>query len=160
MKLVDVVAKLVDGHDEIPLPFRRVDVQLSNKLQSEKSLASLKKKLTRSDKFKYDYIKFMKELTSKRYAKKSSTVTESGRCWYLPHCGVYHPNKLGKTCAVFDLIAEHHGASVNKELLPGPDLTNQIVGVLLCFREKPIAVIGDIEAICYQVKVSEQQKAT
>ena len=38
-------AKLVNGHYEIPLPFRRVDVQLpNNKVQAEKRLASLKKK--------------------------------------------------------------------------------------------------------------------
>ena len=70
---------------------------------------------------------------------------------------MYHPNKPGKIRVVFDLSAEHHGISINKELLSGPDLTNQIVGVLLRFREEPIAVTGDIEATFHQVKVIEQQ---
>ena len=65
----------------------------------------------------------------------------------LPQHGVYHPNKPGKIRVVFDLSAEHHGVSINKEFLPGPDLTNQIVRVLLRFREEPVAVTSDIEAM-------------
>ena len=114
--------------------------------------------MARNDKFKDDYIKFMKELTSKGYAKESSTVAESGRCWYLPHHSVYDFNKSEKICVVSDLSAEHHGVSINKESLSEPDLTNQIVGVSLRFREEPIAVTGDIEAISHQLKVPEQQR--
>ena len=71
---------------------------------------------------------------------------EAGKCWYLPHHGVYHPNKPEKIHLVFDLSAELHGKSINKTLLPGPDLINQTVGVLLRFREDQIAVTGDIDA--------------
>ena len=156
LQILEESAKLVNGHHEIPLPFRRIDVQLpNNKVQAnEKRLVSLK--MARNNKFKDDYIKFMKELASKGYAKESSKVAESGFCWYLPHHGVYHPNKPGKIRVLFDLSAEHHGVSISKELLPGPDLTNQIVGVLLRFREEPIAVTGDIETMFDQVKVPEK----
>ena len=71
---------------------------------------------------------------------------------------MYHSNKLGKIRVAFDLRSEHHGVSFNKELLPGPDLANQIVGVLLLFRQRPIAVTSDIEAMFHQVKVPEQQR--
>ena len=44
LQILEEGAKLVNGHYEIPLPFRRVDVQLpNNKVQAEKRLASLKK---------------------------------------------------------------------------------------------------------------------
>ena len=46
---------------------------------------------------------------------------------------------------VFDLNAEYKGTCLNKELLPGPDLTNQITVVVLRFREEHVGVIGDIE---------------
>ena len=46
---------------------------------------------------------------------------------------------------------------MNKGLLPGPDLTNQIVGVLLWFREEQNTVTGDIETMYQQVKVPENQ---
>ena len=114
--------------------------------------------MAKNNKFKDDYIEFMKELTSKGFAKESSKVADSGHCWYLPDHGVYHPNKPRKICVVFNLSAEHHGVSINKELLLGPDLTNQIIGVLLHFKEEPIAVTGDIEAMFHQVKVPEKQR--
>ena len=76
---------------------------------------------------------------------------------YLPHHGFYHPNKPGKI-VVYDLSVEFHETSINKALLSGPDLTNQIVGVLLRFREEQIAFNSDIEAMHHHVKVPENQR--
>ena len=94
----------------------------------------------------------------KSYTRESKSGVEAGKCKYLPHHEVYHANKPGKIHVVFDLSAEFHGTSINKALLPGPDLTNQIVGVLLRFTEKEITVTGDIEAMYHQVKVPENQR--
>ena len=103
-------------------------------------------------------MKFMNEFILKSYARESTSAVDARKCWCLPHHGVYHPNKHGKISVVFDLSAEFHGTSINKALLPGLDLTNQIVGVLLQFREEQIAVTGDIEAMHHQVKVPENQR--
>ena len=96
---------------------------------------------------------------SKGYATESTAAAENGKCWYLPHHGVYNPNKPGKIRVVFDLSAEFQGTSINKSLLPGPDLTNQIVGVLLRSREELVAVTGDIEAMYHQVKIPVEQRS-
>ena len=40
----------------------------------------------------------------------------------------------------------------------GPDLVNNLIGVLVRFRENGIGVIGDIEKIYYQVKVPCDQR--
>ena len=77
--------------------------------------------------------------------------------WYLPHHGVYHPNKPGKIKMVFDLREEYKEKCLSKELLRGPDVTNQIIGVLLRFREKHVGLMGDTEAIFPQVKVPGTQ---
>ena len=42
---------------------------------------------------------------------------------------------------------------MNKRLLSGPDLTNQIVGIWVKFREDYVAIMADIEAMFYQVFV-------
>ena len=47
---------------------------------------------------------------------------------------------------------------MNKELLTGLDLTNQVVGVLKRFRQNSISFMADIEAMCYQVMVPEHQQ--
>ena len=48
---------------------------------------------------------------------------------------------------MFDCGAEFHGTSLNKELLPRPDLTNQLVGVHTRFRTEEVAFMADIEAM-------------
>ena len=103
-------------------------------------------------------MKFLNELILKGYAGESASTVEAGKCWQLPNHGVCHTNKPGKICVVFDLSAEFHGASINKALLPGPDLTNQIVWVLLWFIEERVSVTGDIEGMYHQVKVPENQR--
>ena len=66
---------------------------------------------------------------------------------------MYHPSKPGKIRVVFDCSAEFDERSLNRELLTGPDLTNQIVGVLTRFQQNSIAFMADIEAMYYQVMV-------
>ena len=95
-----------------------------NKYQTAQRLSYLKRTFDKNDKFKADYIRFMEEIIAKGYARKSTMAAAPGRTWYLPHHGVYHPNKPGKIRVVFDLSAEYKGTCLKKELLPGPDVTN------------------------------------
>ena len=60
---------------------------------------------------------------------------------------------------VFDCSAKFNGRSINKELLSGPDLTNQLVGVLIGFHQEQVAVIGDIESMFYQVWVFKEHRS-
>ena len=54
---------------------------------------------------------------------------------------------LKKIRVVFDCSARFNGVSLNKSLMSGPDLTNQIVGVITRFREESVVIMGDIEAM-------------
>ena len=47
--------------------------------------------------------------------------------------GVYNDNKANKLRLVFNCSAECKGESLSNELMSGPDLTNQTVGVLMRF---------------------------
>ena len=60
---------------------------------------------------------------------------------------------------VFDCSAELNGRSTNKELLPGPDLANKLVGVLTKFRENKMAFMADIEKMYFQVFAAEQLRS-
>ena len=48
---------------------------------------------------------------------------------------------------------------MNKRLLSGRDLTNQIVEILVKFREEYVAIVADIEATFFQVFVANQHKS-
>ena len=62
-------------------------------------------------------------------------------------------NKPNKVRVVFDAAAKFDGTSLNDRLYHGPDLTNNLVGVLIRFREEETAFIADVEAMFHQVKV-------
>ena len=101
----------------------------------------------------------MEELIDKGYASKSNKEAPGGRTWYIPHHGVYHPNKPGKIRVVFDCNAELKGTSLNKKLVSGSDLANQIACVITRFREEPVDVMGDIESMFQQVLVPEKDRS-
>ena len=77
--------------------------------------------------------------------EQAAGVGDKGCVWCLPHFGVYHPRKLDQVHVVFNSSAEFQGVSLNKELLPGPDLMNSLVGVLIRFRQDNITMICDID---------------
>ena len=59
---------------------------------------------------------------------------------------------------VFDCSVEYKGRCLNKELLPGPDLANQLIGVQLKFRKEIIAFMADIEKMYFQIRVAEKHQ--
>ena len=69
------------------------------------------------------------------------------------HHPVLNPKKSGKVRRVLNGAAKFHGASLNKSLLTGPDLLQNLIYVLLRFRQHPYAVSADIEGMFLQVGV-------
>lgn len=72
--------------------------------------------------------------------------------WYIPHHGVYHPRK-NTLRVVFDCRATFKVRSLNNELLH-----SSLLGVLTSFQLEPVALMGDIQHMFYQVRVAETDK--
>ena len=161
------------GNWEMPLPFRSPTALMpNNRPLAVNRLNGLLRTLNRKPKMKEDYFQFMGKVFERGHAfpvpqyelltpndhsnrKEPLKLTESEReqvagvrgevrTWYLPHFGVYHPRKPDQIRVVFDSSAEFQGVSLNKELLPGPDLMNSLVGVLIRFRQDNIAVMSTL----------------
>ena len=151
-----------DGHDEMPLPFRQERPVLpNNKPLALHRLRKLQTRLENDKRYREDYITFMNELIEKNYAERvpeNELTNEDGDVWYIPHHGVYHPRKPKKIRVVFDCSATYQGESINNHLLQGPDLTNQLVGVLCRFRTEPTAFMCDVEAMFHQFRVFETHR--
>ena len=156
LNVMENSARIVDGHYEIGLPWRNHPPRLSNnRVQAEQRLRSLRRRLEQNPPLLQKYKQFMDDLLVKDYARKvtSQEIGPLKTHWYLPHHPVFHPQKPEKVRVVFDCSAKYRNASLNDQLLQGPDLTNSLVGVLTRFREEPVAMIADIEAMFYQVRV-------
>lgn len=44
---------------------------------------------------------------------------------------------------------DYKGTLLNQHLMSGPDLTDQLIGILMCFRQKLAAFIADVEKMFY-----------
>ncbi len=101
----------------------------------------------------------MDALLKKGYADRVTLDMTPSVCeWYLPHHKVVNSRTPEKFRIVFDCATQYSGTSLNSETLQGPDMTNQLIGVLTRFREKPVAVMVDIEGMFHQVTVTPEHR--
>ncbi|XP_030834543.1 uncharacterized protein LOC115921321 [Strongylocentrotus purpuratus] len=144
-----------DGFYEMPLPFKKGPPSLPNNRQAALGrLAGLKKQFLKKPEYHSHYKVFMKEILARGDAEMVGDSSDKG-LWYIPHHGVYHPKKPGKVRVVFDCSARYLGTSLNDHLLQGPDLINPLIGVLLRFRQGPVAFMCDVEKMYHQFKVAD-----
>ena len=151
--------KLVDNKYEVPMLWLNKDIKFPNNYHMAiRRFKLLKNRLQRNSELKEKYVKTVQGYIDKGYARKMSkqeTHEISQRTWYLPHHPVFDDKKPGKIRLVFDAAGTCNGTSLNKVLLTGPDLLNNLVGVLLRVRNHKIAIAADIEAMYHQVKVTQ-----
>ena len=144
------------------IPFKQRPPPLPNNRElAEQRLQMLQRRLERDVTLKSKYQSGINELLSKGYAEKvqrSDSESQKSVVWYLPHHPVVHKRKLEKVRIVFDCAAKFQGTSLNDQVLPGPDLTNALLGVLIRFCQKPIALMADVESMFHQVRVSPKDR--
>ncbi|XP_033111446.1 uncharacterized protein LOC117112468 [Anneissia japonica] len=151
-------SKSETGNWVAPLPFRMSRPPLpNNRHDAMKRFHSLLKSFSRKSKMKDQYLQFMTTMITKDHAEQVISDGDGER-WYLPYFPVYHPKKPDKIRVVFDSSADYHGVSLNSVLMTGPDLSNNLIGVLLRFREDVVAVIADIEQMFHSFQVKEDHR--
>ncbi|XP_055622898.1 uncharacterized protein LOC129766398 [Toxorhynchites rutilus septentrionalis] len=99
----------------------------------------------------------MDEYSEKGYVRKLSLEElqeHRDRIWYLPIFPVFNLNKPNKIRMVWDAAATVRGVSLNTVLMKGPDLLTALPFVLYGFRERPIAVSGDIAEMFLRILMS------
>ena len=148
-----------DGHLSAPLPFKsdrpRLPNNRENALKRAKSLhASLNKNEVKRQHFK----DFMTKIFENGHAEEAPPIKENEECWYLPIFGVYHPQKPDQIRCVFDSSAQYDDISLNKVLLQGPNLINNLLGILLRFRKEAVAIAADIQQMFYSFYVNHEHR--
>ena len=161
-KMEESAYQAEDGHYVMPLPFRHGTPHLpNNRSLALNRLSKLRTRLNHDERYRKDYTAFMTVLIKKGYAERvpeDELTEESGKVWYIPHHGICHPRKPDKIRVVFDCSSKYKGESINRHLLQGPDLTNQLIGVLYRFRQDPVAFTCDVESMFHQFRVATEYR--
>ena len=147
------------GHWVAPLPFRPNVVVTSNNRDFvwHRTLSLHRSLSTKPEKRKH-MMAFMQKMLDRGHAEVAPPLKSEQKCWYLPLFGVYHPRKPDKIRIVFDSSAKSREFSLNDLLMKGPDMMNNLLGILLRFRQEAVAVAADVEQMFYNFKVKTEQR--
>ena len=150
-----------EGHYKTALLWKGEPILPNNRTMAVSRLHSTENKLKRNPELVDKYQNVMNDYVTighaQRMTQEEAKVTTS-KTWYPPHHAVVNPNKPGKIRVVFDAASKFYGVSLNDKLLTGPDLLNNLVGILMRFRTGKIGVMADIQQILHQVKVCEEDR--
>ena len=133
----------------------------NNYFSSLAQLKSLEKRPDKDPSLREKCAETVREDIQKGYVitvKAHNPKSRADREWYLPHHPVLNPNKPGKVRRVLNGASKCHGASLNKSLLVGRDLLQNLIFVLLRFRQYKYAVSADIEGMLLKVGVREENQ--
>ena len=162
VKMLQSSTRLADGHFESPLLWKTDDVTMpENRLGALRRLERTEQALRKNPAKAASYNDTISSYISDGHARKLSdaeVAEKNSKRWLLPHHAVSNPNKPGKIRVVFDAAAEFKGVSLNQQLLTGPDLLQELPGILVRFREKPVAIAGDIEQMFLQVRIQSEDR--
>ncbi|XP_071848513.1 uncharacterized protein [Apostichopus japonicus] len=160
ISLWDKEHRKVDGHHELPIPWRdRSETLPNNFVVAKTRLDSLYKKLVRNgsyDRYNAEIVKLVDNCYAE--AVPDSELFMVDRIWYLPHHAVVSEKKPDKLRVVFDCASNFKGKSLNDRCMQGPDMINKLLPVLLRFRQHSIAVQADIEAMYNQVRIPARDR--
>lgn len=158
MKIIDRTIMRENGHYQMGLLWKDSEPRLPfDRSMAEIRLCQLKRRLERDLVLKQKYTSVIDDYVAKGYDRKltrKEAEQKSSKMWYQPHNPVLNPNKPGKVRVVFDAAAKCGGTSLNDKLLQGPDLINNLAGVLIRFRQEKVALIADVQAMFHQVRVT------
>lgn len=123
-----------EGHYKTALLWKDEPDLPNNCAMAVSRLCCTEKKLKKNPELAEKYQNVIYDYTAKGHAQKmTEEVVEvtTPKTWYLPHHAVLNPNKPGKVRVVFDAASKFDGVSFNDRLLTGPDLPNDLVGILI-----------------------------
>lgn len=100
----------------------------------------------------------MGKILDNNHAEVAPELSDEEECWYLPLFGVNHPKKPDQIRGVVDSSAKFKGGSLNDVLLSGPDLSNNLLGVLIRFRKEMVAVTADAQHMFHCFLVREDHR--
>ena len=101
----------------------------------------------------------MEELKFSRKLTAEDIENYEGPVHYIAHHMVLRPDSESTPLRiVFNSSSSFHGHKLNDYWMKGPDQLNNLFGVILRFREKETAIVGDISKMYHCVLVPERDQ--
>lgn len=161
MELMESSCKRLGNLYTIGLPWKKDKALLPNNYRlAERRLFSLERNLLKDKAKAKMYDEAIMDYEKNGWARAlSEREVQAGvkPVYYLPHHGIYRPEKKSTPLRiVFDPASQFQGVSLNSLLHKGPCLIGNLLGVLLRFREEPVAFVGDISKMYLQISLPEE----
>ena len=147
----------------IPYPWKRNPCLLpDNRELAEKCLRSTEKRIKRNPEQAKAYNDQIEEMISMNFTRKLSEKeikAHKGPVYYVAHHVVVRPEKKRTPLRiVFHSSAVYQDQCLNDYWMKGPDLLNNLFGIILRFREREVAIVGDISKMYHRVLIPEQDQ--
>ena len=153
--------RIENSHYVLPIPWKDEHPDLPyNFYMAHNQLKSLYKRLDR-DGIREKYDEGIQNMLDRGYAEhvpEDELNLRDGSVLYLPHHPVISESKPGKVRIVMNCAAKFHGVSLNSQVLMGPDLLNNLLHVVLRFRQYEWAVMADIEKMYLNCHVTPKDR--
>jgi len=138
-----------EGQWTATYPWIRDPKELPDNYTSALSMMkSLERRLTKHTEHSQVYQDQIQDMIDRGVAEKldqDELSTYTGPVYYLSHHEVLKPDSESTPCRiVFNSSSKFKGHVLNEYWAKGPDLMNNLLGVLVRFRENCVAVAGDI----------------
>ena len=153
--------KFIDDHWEVIYPWIKDPKCLpDNKCVAMKYLMKTEKRLMNDENHKIVYSKQMDDMVQRKIARKLTTEelnTYKGPVHYIAHHAVINDkSRTTPVRIVFNSSANYKGHVLNEYWGKGPDaFINNLLGVLIRFREDYIGFVGDIKKMYNSVFISQ-----
>ncbi|XP_055588874.1 uncharacterized protein LOC129741190 [Uranotaenia lowii] len=153
-----------DGRFEVGLLWRYDYVEFpESKPMAEKRFKCLEKRLHQNPALYNSVRQQILAYQQKGYAHQASEAEiqsfDIRRTWYLPLGIVLNDKKPGKVRLIWDAAAKVEGVSLNSMLMKGPDLLTSLLSVLFRYREREVAISGDIRDMFHQMTVRKEDRS-
>ena len=159
LKLIEDNLTYKHDHWEAQYPWIKDPAELpDNRTAAMGKLKATERRLAKNPEQAEIYQKQIDDMVSRDVARKLSEEEEvkyRGPIHYISHHEVLRPDSKSTPCRiVFNSSADFRGHVLNDYWAKGPDLLNNLLGVLLRFREEKVAIVGDIKKMYHAVKIS------
>ena len=147
----------------IPYPWKKDPNLLpDNKLLVLKRLETTERRLKSNPDQAKAYDEQMTKMLKMNFCRKLSedeVKNYNGPVHYIPHHAVVRPEKKSTPVRiVFNSSSVFQGHKLNDYLMKGPDLLNNLFGVVPRFREREVAVVGDISKMYHRILIPERDQ--